>query len=66
MRFAILVGISALILGNVANPETAPFWDAAKAGKLLIKRCTACGEAHYSPRSICPFCFSDRTVWEES
>ena len=21
---------------------------------------------HYFPRSICPFCFSDRTVWEES
>ena len=48
------------------NPETAPFWDAAKAGKFMIKRCTACGEAHYFPRSICPFCFSDKTVWEES
>ena len=32
----------------------------------MIKRCTACGEAHYFPRSICPFCFSDKTVWEES
>jgi uncharacterized OB-fold protein len=48
------------------NPETAPFWEAAKQGKLLIKRCTACGEAHYFPRSICPFCFFDKTVWEES
>ena len=28
------------------NPETAPFWEAAKQGKFLIKRCTACGEAH--------------------
>src|SRR5258707_10344942 len=26
----------------------------------------ACGEPHYFPRSICPFCFSDKTVWEES
>ena len=48
------------------NPETAPFWDAAKAGRLMIKRCTACGDAHYFPRSICQFCFSDQTVWEES
>ena len=48
------------------NPETTPFWDAAKAGKFMIKRCTACGEPHYFPRSICPFCFSDKTVWEES
>ena len=35
-------------------------------GKFLIKRCTACGEPHYFPRSICPFCYSDKTVWEES
>jgi uncharacterized OB-fold protein len=50
----------------VTNPETAPFWEAAKAGKFMIKRCTTCGEAHYFPRAICPFCFSDKTVWEES
>jgi uncharacterized OB-fold protein len=50
----------------VTNPETAPFWDAARQGKFMIKRCTACGEAHYFPRSICPFCFSDKTVWEQS
>ena len=37
------------------NPETAEFWEAAKQGKFLIKRCTACGEPHYFPRSICPF-----------
>jgi uncharacterized protein len=48
------------------NPETAHFWEQTANGKLLIKRCTACGEAHYFPRSICPFCFSDKTVWEES
>ena len=26
----------------------------------------ACGEIHYYPRSICPFCFSDDTVWIEA
>jgi uncharacterized protein len=50
----------------VTNPETKTFWDAAAQGKFLIKRCTACGDAHYFPRSICPFCFSDKTEWEES
>ncbi|MGL4542280.1 MAG: Zn-ribbon domain-containing OB-fold protein [Polymorphobacter sp.] len=48
------------------NPETQPFWDAAAAGKLLIKRCTACGEAHYYPRSGCPFCHTADTIWETS
>ena len=50
----------------VINPESKPFWDATAQGKLMIKRCKACGEPHYFPRSICPFCFSDKTVWEES
>jgi hypothetical protein len=46
--------------------ESKPFFDAAEEGRFLIKRCTACGEAHWYPRTICPFCHSDKTVWEES
>jgi uncharacterized protein len=46
------------------NPETKPFWDAAAKGQLLIKKCLACGELHYYPRTICPFCHSDRTEWQ--
>ena len=43
------------------NPETKAFWDAAAAGRLMIGKCNACGEVHYYPRAICPFCFSPRT-----
>jgi uncharacterized OB-fold protein len=45
------------------SPETKPFWDAAAAGTLLLKRCETCGEPHYYPRASCPFCGSDRTSW---
>jgi uncharacterized OB-fold protein len=45
------------------NPETKPFWDAAAKGQLLIKVCTACNQPHFYPRSICPFCMSDKTEW---
>ena len=48
------------------NVETQPFWDACAQGKFLIKRCNACKEPHWYPRALCPFCFSDKTVWEES
>ena len=48
------------------NLESKPFWDAAKQGKFLIKRCKACGEPHWYPRTICPFCHSSDTAWEES
>jgi len=46
------------------NPETAGFWSAASEGRLVIGRCRACNEAHFYPRSICPFCFSDNTILE--
>lgn len=48
------------------NPETEPFWAAAREGRLLLKRCTKCKELHYYPRTICPFCFSDETDWVEA
>ena len=50
----------------VVNLETQPFWDAAREGRFLIKRCQDCGKPHWYPRAICPHCFSSRTVWEES
>ena len=48
------------------NPGDERFFDAAAQGKLLIKRCADCGEFHYYPRPLCPFCFSERTEWVEA
>jgi uncharacterized protein len=48
------------------NSETIPYWEAARQGKLLFKRCLDCGENHFYPRALCPFCFSDRTEWREA
>lgn len=45
------------------NPETEPFWSAAREGVLLHGRCRACGEAHYYPRRICPHCGSTEVDW---
>jgi uncharacterized OB-fold protein len=48
------------------NPEVAPFFAAAAEGRLLVKHCTACHQPHHYPRTLCPFCFSDRTEWREA
>lgn len=48
------------------NAESKPFWDAAQEGRFMIKHCNACDSTHYYPRSICPFCFSAKTVWKEA
>ena len=50
----------------LTNPETEPFWAAAREGKYLIRACTDCGKAHWYPRAICPHCFSEKTEWRES
>jgi uncharacterized OB-fold protein len=48
------------------NPEVKPFFEAAAAGRLLVKRCRACGEVHHYPRAACPHCFSADTEWVDA
>jgi uncharacterized OB-fold protein len=45
--------------------ESRPYWEAAKQGRLLIKRCNACGEVHHYPRPFCPTCWSEDVEWLE-
>ena len=59
-------GSERTILPPPVTSETRPFWDAAADGTLMIKKCTACGQVHHYPRSICPFCGSDRTEWRDA
>ncbi|GGL80884.1 Zn-ribbon domain-containing OB-fold protein [Wenxinia marina] len=48
------------------DPESLPFWEAAREGRFLLRRCSACGQAHWFPRTLCPFCWSGDTAWEEA
>jgi hypothetical protein len=36
--------------------ETAVFWEAAKQGRLLVERCSACGADSFPPRGMCRSC----------
>jgi uncharacterized OB-fold protein len=45
------------------SPENAPYFEAAAQDRLVLKRCDACNAPHHFPRTICPFCGSDRTSW---
>ena len=53
---------------DLPTPDNAtrPFWDAAREGRFLVKRCRACERAHYYPRPFCPHCWSDDVEWEEA
>ena len=48
------------------TPETAPYWEAAAEGRLLIRRCLDCELSFYYPRARCPDCLGDNVDWIEA
>jgi uncharacterized protein len=54
------------IAAPISSAETQEFWAAAHENRFIIRRCTACGKAHWYPRVICPFCASEETEWVEA
>lgn len=45
------------------TPTSAPYFDAARAGKLVLQRCPRDGFFFY-PRARCPVCLRDDWKWE--
>ncbi len=48
------------------NSWTKPFWQGVREEKLMIQKCTECGQPIFYPRMCCPFCFSDQIEWMEA
>ncbi|MBB4524931.1 Zn-ribbon domain-containing OB-fold protein (plasmid) [Rhizobium leguminosarum] len=46
--------------------EGAVFWQAARAGRFILPKCIDCGQVHWYPRAVCPFCLSSEIGWQES
>lgn len=55
-----------LLPSPIPTQDSQPFWDAAQQGRFLVKSCQDCRKAHWYPRPICPFCMSERTLWQDS
>ncbi|KKD07006.1 Zn-ribbon domain-containing OB-fold protein [Streptomyces sp. WM6386] len=47
-----------------ADAFTRTYWEAAEEGRLLVRRCGACGRTHHYPREFCPHCWSEDVTWE--
>jgi uncharacterized OB-fold protein len=41
------------------DSTSAPYWEAARQGRLLIAECAGCGRVHHYPRPFCPHCWSE-------
>jgi uncharacterized OB-fold protein len=51
------------------SPEagvSAPFWESANAGQLVLQRCAACERFVWYPRALCPHCGSGELTWTPS
>jgi len=48
------------------TPDTAPFWEGLKQGKLLLQCCSECGKVRNYPRPVCPECYSMAYGWKEA
>ena len=49
----------------VIDAESAPFWEAAKAHKLVLQHCTDCGKFIHYPRAVCPHCNGQNLDWRD-
>jgi uncharacterized OB-fold protein len=47
------------------TPISAPFWQAAREGRLVVQRCEDCGHRQLYPRSLCTACGEQRLGWHE-
>jgi hypothetical protein len=47
----------------VSNADSRPYWEAADEGRLVFKRCCACGHVQFPPRHLCPKCWSEKAEW---
>jgi len=48
------------------DQDSAVYWEAARRHELVLQLCTACQRFRFYPRSICPYCFSDKFEWRRS
>ena len=48
------------------SEELAPFFAAAREGRLVIQRCTGCGQRRFPPREICSRCLGREAEWVPS
>lgn len=48
------------------DADSITYWSEARAGRLVIRRCGACGRHHFPPRRLCPGCWSENLHWIEA
>lgn len=45
------------------TPEMRPFFEAAREHRLVVQRCSDCGEYRFPARELCSHCLSRASTW---
>jgi uncharacterized protein len=45
---------------------TAPYWDAAREGRLVVQECQSCRQLRHPPLPRCPHCHAADPDWREA
>jgi uncharacterized protein len=48
-----------------ANAHTMGWWEAAAGHRLVVQRCTQCGQTRHPPGPVCPNCRATASEWSE-
>jgi uncharacterized OB-fold protein len=48
------------------TPWSAPFWDAAREHRLVLRKCLSCGAFQHPPYPYCGDCFGEDFEWVEA
>lgn len=52
-------------LPDVADPNMAPYWEAARRHELRMQRCTSCDYVRFPAAQHCPECLEENDDWVE-
>ncbi|MCB0995043.1 MAG: OB-fold domain-containing protein [Acidimicrobiales bacterium] len=50
----------------LVDEDSAPFWDGARHGRLMIMRCDDTGQHYFYPRPFSPFTWSTNVSWVQA
>jgi uncharacterized OB-fold protein len=48
------------------TPLSQPYWDACRAGQLLVQHCSHCGHYQFYPRTVCTACMRPDPQWVQA
>lgn len=54
------------MVAKIQTADSIPYWEGARQGRLLLQKCTHCGQTQFLPRHHCANCWNTDLEWVES